>query len=1214
MRFTEPATGYDGFTTANAGTDDAADSDANTTTGTTGTYTLAAGDRNLTADAGLLKPVDLVVDKEQAGTFVTGSGVTYTITVRNDGPGVEKGPIAVVDHLPAGVTFVSVAGTGWDCNHAAGVVTCTTAGPLAKGATLPPISIKATVAAAPGTPITNEVDVTGESRDINLTNNHDEVTANTPVASLGDTVWNDIDRDGTQDAGEPGIAGVKVELLNAAGTVVRTTTTDANGKYLFSGLVPGTYSVRFTAPADFEGFTAANAGTDDAVDSDAVVASAGANTATTAAVELSPGENDLTVDAGLLAPVDLVVDKEQAGTFTTGTNATYTITVRNDGPGTEPGPITVVDQLPTTVTYVSASGTGWTCAAATPDAHGTAVTCSRPGPVAKGTTLPTITITATVTAPPDTAVRNEVDVTGTARDVNLTNNHDEVVANTPVATIGDYVWDDIDRDGVQDDGEPGVAGVKVELVTAAGTVVRTTTTDADGKYLFDFVIPSTYTVRFTLPAEFEAFTSANAGTNDATDSDVDSDGVTGSYTLTGGTTNLTADAGLVRPVDLVVDKNQSGTFVTGSEATYTIDVTNAGPGTEPGPIKVVDTLPSGVTFVSATGTGWTCDHAAGTGSTPSVVTCSTPGPLAKGAALPRITIIGKVTAAPTTVVKNVVDVTGVAKDVTLTNNHDEVSVTVPKASIGDFVFDDVDGDGTQDSGEPGISGVKVELLNAAGAVVATTTTDSNGKYLFDNLVPGTYSVRFTTPSGLEPTKANQGDDATDSDVSVVADTGYVATGSYTLAIGQSNLTADAGFVRPVDLGVDKDIVAGTKVATGSNISFTLDVVNNGPGQEPGPITVIDTLPAGLKFVSAAGTGWTCSHDGSADGGLVTCTLPGPLASGAKAARITVTALVTAAPNTSLVNKVSVKGVRRDTNAPNNTDEVPFTPGKAAIGDFVWNDIDRDGTQDPLEPGIGEVTVELIDANGKVVATTTTDATGQYRFDNVVPGTYTVRFVGKDGYVLTTKGAGSDRAIDSNAGSDGRTDAFTVGVGEQDLTIDAGYYLPIDLAIDKTLVSGNAAAGTELTYSLAVTNHGPAAEVGPVVVTDTLPAQLTFVSAAGTGWTCSAAGQVVTCATAGGLAAGVNASPITVVARVATGLAGNTEIVNVASVRGAQPVERETRTDNNTDTERTRTPQPPVFTGSFTERTALVGAMSICIGLLLAATMRRRRNGPGALIH
>lgn len=66
-----------------------------------------------------------------------------------------------------------------------------------------------------------------------------------PFASWAIHVWKDLDRDGVQDVGEPGIQGVTVTLLNSAGVAIGTTMTDATGYYSFIELQPGTYAVQF---------------------------------------------------------------------------------------------------------------------------------------------------------------------------------------------------------------------------------------------------------------------------------------------------------------------------------------------------------------------------------------------------------------------------------------------------------------------------------------------------------------------------------------------------------------------------------------------------------------------------------------------------------------------------------------------------------------------------------------------------------------------------------------------------------------------------------------------------------------------------------------------------------------------------------------------------------------------------------------------------------
>ncbi len=113
------------------------------------------------------------------------------------------------------------------------------------------------------------------------------------------------------------------------------------------------------------------------------------------------------------------------------------------------------------------------------------------------------------------------------------------------------------------------------------------------------------------------------------------------------------------------------------------------------------------------------------------------------------------------------------------------------AQLGDFVWKDLNENGIQDSGEPGVAGVSVTLLDGANAVVDTTTTDAAGEYLFDNLTPGNYKVSFSAPTGFDFTSANQGgNDAVDSDADPLTGMTQVVT----LAAGESNLTLDAGLV------------------------------------------------------------------------------------------------------------------------------------------------------------------------------------------------------------------------------------------------------------------------------------------------------------------------------------------------------------------------------------------------------------------------------------
>ena len=129
-----------------------------------------------------------------------------------------------------------------------------------------------------------------------------------------------------------------------------------------------------------------------------------------------------------------------------------------------------------------------------------------------------------------------------------------------------------------------------------------------------------------------------------------------------------------------------------------------------------------------------------------------------------------------------------------------VNVDACDALIGNMVFEDLNGNGIMDAGEPGIEGVIVNLEGTTDdgeAVFASVQTDGNGKYIFENLAPGDYKLTFITPIGFEPTFADEGaDDAQDSDADPI--TGMTVFED--LDSGEENLTYDAGFVQLAEIG------------------------------------------------------------------------------------------------------------------------------------------------------------------------------------------------------------------------------------------------------------------------------------------------------------------------------------------------------------------------------------------------------------------------------
>ena len=117
-----------------------------------------------------------------------------------------------------------------------------------------------------------------------------------------------------------------------------------------------------------------------------------------------------------------------------------------------------------------------------------------------------------------------------------------------------------------------------------------------------------------------------------------------------------------------------------------------------------------------------------------------------------------------------------------------------------------------------------------------------------------------------------------------------------------------------------------------------------------------------------------------------------------------------------------------------------TPVYAALGDTVWFDLNKNGIQDPNEPGIPNVMVYLLDCDGNVLRVAYTDSAGRYLFADLNAGAYRVKFVLPNGYVFSLRDQGGNDALDSDANVlTGETVCLSLPANTRDLTWDAGMY-------------------------------------------------------------------------------------------------------------------------------------------------------------------------------
>ncbi len=494
-----------------------------------------------------------------------------------------------------------------------------------------------------------------------------------------------------------------------------------------------------------------------------------------------------------------------------------------------------------------------------------------------------------------------------------------------VGGIGDYVWKDLDGDGIQDINEPGVEGVPVILTDCMGNIVYSTVTDADGFYFFNALIPGNYQVQFDISSLPDgcAFTYQDQGTDDTLDSDVDLTGLAPCTFISGGEYDSTFDAGLL--------------------------------------------------FL---------------------------------------------------------------------------------ASLGDFVWHDLDGDGIQDAGEPGLENVTVNLYDGTGAFIATTLTDANGLYLFENLYPGDYYVEFVAPVGMDLTDANQGiNDGLDSDVD--NSNGPGTTTITTLVAGENDLDWDAGYYFCVPIG--------------EQVWYDINENDLWDSEENGINGLVVNLwrQDGNGSFSLYATELSAHKPGtpSDDGYYKFCAPPGTYY------------IEVILPPQGLVPAVANVGTDEavdsditNANGIGTTDQFSVSSGDvkcdlghgyypmAQLGDRAWNDVNEDGLQDSNEPPLSGVKVKAFNMLGvQVGETKTTDSNGHYMMDYLGKDSYFLEFTPPPGYILTQANAGDD-LMDSDAdGSYGvrTTAAYTLVPGDSIPSIDVGFvYNPV-LPIEwKSIIANN----------------------------------------------------------------------------------------------------------------------------------------------------------------
>ena len=903
-------------------------------------------------------------------------------------------------------------------------------------------------------------------------NNHSYDFGFKPLASLGDKVWLDngsgggTANDGTQNGTEPGVAGITVSLFNSGGTLIGSTVTDAYGYYLFDNLAAGNYTVGFTLPANYTFAPQTNA-TDDGNTTGIGATAASINgsdanitTGRTYTITLSLGENNRNIDAGLIfntPPITQSVgDKVWLDNGTGGGTAADGI--QN---GSEPGVAGI--------TVALYNGSGVAIATTITDANGNYLFTKVPVGVnyTVGFTLPVGMIFSPNAGLPSNTTNSDANpLTGRTSAFNVIagDNITYVDAGiyphgTTKASLGDKVWEDTNQDGIQNANEPGIGGVTVNLYIGL-TLIKTTTTDAFGHYMFTYLDPGNYIVEFVKPSGYTMSPQKVVAGTSATDSDPSAvTSKTGSVNLKAGDRNTSIDAGMYKTVpagllklgdkvwndydqDGIQDANEPG--MGGITVTLYQNGADGLPGT-------LDDVVIATTTTDVNGNYIFVNLAASSGATTNynVQFANVPN----GYSFTATSSIGSTTTNDSNPFNNgrTGSINLVADNLTIDAGL-ILGIPAGKGSLGDKVWYDLNNNGVQDAAELGVSAVTVTLqkdvngdgvFSGAGELTfASTTTNSLGQYMFGNLDAASYRVVFSTmPVGfvIAIKDAGAGTDLTDSDgdnagVTIAGPT-TSTTGVYILAQGEDNITVDLGILQPANRNTLGDYVwfdqnsdglqtagepgiSGVMITLydngGTAIAYTTTDVNGQylfAGLADGNYSVgFTNLPAGFDFTTKSASNDLTGSDADILSG--------------RTANITLT--------------YASGGTFRD----NRSLDAGITSIRAALGNYVWLDTNGDGVQDATESGIPGVTVILYASDGTTfLSSAITDQNGKYLFSNLAAGSYVVGFSTLPGSLdITQQNSPGDNGNNTNNDADpvtGKTAVIVLSAGEVDLTIDGG---------------------------------------------------------------------------------------------------------------------------------------------------------------------------------
>lgn len=814
-----------------------------------------------------------------------------------------------------------------------------------------------------------------------------------PSASIGNFVWYDANFNGLQDADEVGIADVVVTLVNATGTVISTTTTSDNGEYLFADLDAGQYGLVFTYD------NANRTLTDYNIDADLGSKGQSINDVFVAGpINLILGADQSNWDIGFKDKFGSVSDK-------------VWIDANKDG-------LQDADEIGLADVEVRIINLDGNLVASTKTDEQGYYNVEVPAGEYYAEFLHEVYKDFTIydfAADPNN--NSDVDPNLGATDI-FTVVGDETRKDIDAgylprtSIIGDFVFLDLNANGIQDDDEIGLKNFMVEVFTENGTLVASTITDDAGKYELE-IEAGTYYLKFSKDHFDEIAPSLNA------DLEKNSD-MTGQFGL--GTTDLiTLDAYDVRSdIDAgwLTVQTLIGDYVWLDYITNGIqDDTEYGQGNI---LVNLIKIGEGVIGTEITADGFNGDRGFYSFSV------DQPGEYYLQFILPDASW----SFTESDILDDNLDSDVSAANGVGTTEIFEIEIGVDKMDmdagmigvssiIGDYVWRDDNNNGLQDASEGGINGMNVflydEFFNYLDVTITTYNQESghDGYYEFPEIEEGNYILVFDAEE--EFATANVGSNS-DIDSDVTSEYVNGSTGVVTIDANSQMFNIDAG-VRNPDVGTTAQL--GDMVWEDLNHNGIYESPEKGvPGVYIELVDKFDAVVASTETDANGNYGFSNIGVGEY---AIFVEVPDDF-------ELTI-------PDNSFddhtdsdvkENGKSNYFVIAGGTAIDNVD-VGLVPSDGILGGTVWLDTEENGMMDAEEAHIAEVEVILYDAQGQYVDMQTTNAEGEYKFTNLLVGSYYLEFLINDPYQFSMFDSNFDDQMVDNSFGTGTTNFINLAM-------------------------------------------------------------------------------------------------------------------------------------------------------------------------------------------